>query len=157
MKRILKCLLAFFILFSTVDLSVINLCGTVCSNGEKMTTISELVKIECALFCQTKNVVANMCDNIVKDVQLLLTPTQHNKTFFDTDKTERRIYTDNYFNYVKVLLLVSVAKSVCFIDKTKFLLFFFGFVFMFILKYLGLLFTFGKVAFRQHYKTAYIN
>lgn len=157
MKRILKCLLAFFILFSTIDLSVINLCGNICSNGEKMTTISELVKIECDLLCQTKNVVANMCNNIVKDVQFLLTATQINKIFFDMDKTERKLYMDNYFNYVKQLIIVKNMTSYVLFASTTVFLFFFGFVFMFILKYLGLLFTFGKVAFRQHFKMAYIN
>lgn len=157
MNRILKCLLAFFILFSTIDLSVINLCGNICSNTEKTTTISELVKIEYDLFYQTKNVVANMCNSIVKDVQLLLTVTQTDKVFFDIDKTERKIYTDNYFNYVKQLIIVKNMTSYGLFASTAVFLFFFGFVFMFILKYLGLLFTFGKAAFRQHYKIAYIN
>ena len=156
MERIVKCLLAFFILFSTMDLSVINLYGSICSNVKKTTTISELIKIERDLFYQTKNVVANMCDDIVKDIQFLLSPARSNKTFFDINGTERKIYVDNYFNYVKQLLIVKDMFAYGFFVGTSVFLFFFVCVFMFILEYLGLLFTFGKVAFRQHYKMAYI-
>ena len=156
MKSILKCVLSLFILFSTIDLSIINLPDNFCPNITKNTSISELIKIEYDLFYQTKNVVTNVCNNIAKDVQVLLTSKQNDRVFFDIGKSERKIYIDNYFNYVKVLLLISVTKTGILVDKTKFLLFFFGFIFIFILKYLGLLFTFGKIAIYQRYKKAYI-
>ena len=156
MKSILKCALSFFILFSTMDLSVINLFDKFYSDMGNKTSISEIIEIECDLFYHAKNVVKTVCNNIAKDVEILLAPTQNNQMFFDIDKTDRRIYTDSFFNYVKLVLAVSVLKSTSVEGNAKLRLFFFGFVFLFILKYLGLLFTFGKIAICQQYKKAYI-
>ena len=156
MKSILKCALSFFILFSTIDLSVINLFDKFCSEMENKTSISEIIEIECDLFYHAKNVVKTVCNNIAKDVEILLAPTQNNQIFFDIDKTERRIYTDNLFSYVKLILPVLKSNISFIVNNTKLRLFFFGFIFLFILKYLGLLFTFGKIAICQQYKKAYI-
>ena len=156
MKSILKCALSFFILFSTIDLSVINLFDKFCSEMGNKTSISEIIEIECDLFYHAKNVVKIVCNNIAKDVEILLAPTQNNQIFFDIDKTERRIYTDNLFSYVKLILPVLKSNISFIVNNTKLRLFFFGFIFLFILKYLGLLFTFGKIAICQQYKKAYI-
>ena len=156
MKSILKCALSFFILFSTIDLSVINLFDKFCSEMGNKTSISEIIEIECDLFYHAKNVVKTVCNNIAKDVEILLAPTQNNQIFFDIDKTERRIYTDNLFSYVKLILPVLKSNISFIVNNTKLRLFFFGFIFLFILKYLGLLFTFGKIAICQQYKKAYI-
>ena len=156
MKSILKCALSFFILFSTIDLSVINLFDKFCSEMGNKTSISEIIEIECDLFYHAKNVVKTVCNNIAKDVEILLAPTQNNKMFFDIDKTDRRIYTDNFFSWFKLVLAVSVLKSISVDTNGKLKLFFFGFIFVFILKYLGLLFTFGKIAVYEQYKKAYI-
>ena len=156
MKSILKCALSFFILFSTIDLSVINLFDKFYSDVGNKTSISEIIEIECDLFYHAKNVVKTVCNNIAKDVEILLAPTQNNQMFFDIDKTDRRIYTDTLFSYVKLVLVVSVLKSISVEGNAKLRLFFFGFVFLFILKYLGLLFTFGKIAICQQYKKTYI-
>ena len=156
MKSILKCALSFFILFSTIDLSVINLFDKFCSDMGNKTSISEIIEIECDLFYHAKNVVKTVCNNIAKDVEILLAPTQNNQIFFDIDKTERRIYTDNLFSYVKLILPVLKSNISFIVNNTKLRLFFFGFIFLFILKYLGLLFTFGKIAICQQYKKAYI-
>ncbi len=156
MKSILKCVLSFFILFSTVDLSVINLFDKFYSDMGNKTSISEIIEIECDLFYHAKNVVTTVCNNIAKDVEFLLAPNQTNKMFVDIDKTDRKIYTDNYFNYVKLVLSVTMLKSVSVASNTKLMLFFFGFIFLFILKYLGLLFTFGKIAIYEQCKKTYI-
>lgn len=156
MKSILKCALSFFILFSTIDLSVINLFDKFCSEMGNKTSISEIIEIECDLFYHAKNVVKTVCNNIAKDVEILLASTQNNQIFFDIDKTERRIYTDNLFSYVKLILPVLKSNISFIVNNTKLRLFFFGFIFLFILKYLGLLFTFGKIAICQQYKKAYI-
>ena len=156
MKSILKCALSLFILFSTIDLSVINLFDKFCSEMENKTSISEIIEIECDLFYHAKNVVKTVCDNIAKDVEILLAPTQNNQMFFDIDKTDRRIYTDTLFSYVKLVLVVSVLKSISVESNAKLILFFFGFIFLFILKYLGLLFTFGKIAVYEQYEKTYI-
>ena len=156
MKSILKCVLSFFILFSTIDLSVINLFDKFYSDMGNKTSISEIIEIECDLFYHAKNVVTTVCNNIAKDVELLLAPTQSNKMFVDIDKTDRKIYTDNFFNYVKLVLYVSVLKIASVASDAKLMLFFFGFIFLFILKYLGLLFTFGKIAIYGRKNKAYI-
>ena len=156
MKSILKCILSFFILFSTVDLSVINLFDKLYSDTGNKTSISEIIEIECDLFYHAKNVVANVCNNIVKDVAFLLSPTQSNKSFFDVDKSDKRICIYICFNYVKLMLSVLKSNISFVVNNTKLRLFFFGFVFLFILRYLGLLFTFGKIVIYQRYKKAYI-
>ena len=156
MKSILKCVLSFFILFSTIDLSVINLFDKFYSDMGNKTSISEIIEIECDLFYHAKNVVTTVCNNIAKDVEFLLALTQTNKMFVDIDKTDKKIYTDNCFNYVKLVLSVTMLKSISVASNTKLMLFFFGFIFLFILKYLGLLFTFGKIAIYEQYKKAYI-
>ena len=130
MKSILKCALSFFILFSTIDLSVINLFDKFCSEMENKTSISEIIEIECDLFYHAKNVVKTVCNNIAKDVEILLLPTQNNQMFFDIDKTDRRIYTDNLFSYVKLVLAVSILKSNSVDTNGKLKLFFFGFIFV---------------------------
>ena len=155
MKSILKCVLSLFILFSTVDLSMINLFGSLCPNTEKMTSISELVKIEYDLFYQSKSVVTKVCNNIAKDVVSLLTPVKVNKTFFEIDKSERKLCVDNYFNYLKFVLVLFVSKTVYILKKTEVPLLFFGFIFIFMLKYLGLLFTFSNIIIYKQYRKAY--
>ena len=156
MKSILKCVLSFFILFSTIDLSVINLFDKFYYNMGNKTSVSEIIEIECDLFYHAKNVVKSVCNNIAKDVEILLSNTQSTKVFFDIDKSDRRIYIDNCFNYVKLVLPVLKSNVSFVMNNTKLRLFFFGFVFLFILKYLGLLFTFGKITIYQQYKEAYI-
>ena len=156
MKSILKCVLSFFILFSTVDLSVINLFDKFYSDMGNKTSISEIIEIECDLFYHAKNVVKSVCNNIAKDVEILLSNTQSTKVFFDIDKSDRRIYIDNCFNYVKLVLPVLKSNVSFVMNNTKLRLFFFGFIFLFILKYLGLLFTFGKIAIYEQYKKTYI-
>lgn len=156
MKSILKCVLSFFIFFSTVDLSVINLFDKFYSDMGNKTSISEIIEIECDLLYHAKNVVTTVCNNIAKDVEFLLAPAQNNEMFFDIDKTDIRIYTDNFFSYFKLVLAVSVLKSISVDSNAKLRLFFFGFIFIFILKYLGLLFTFGKIAVNEQYEKTYI-
>ena len=156
MKSVLKCILSFFILFSTIDLSVVNLFDKFYLDVQYKTSISEIIEIECDLFYHAKNVVSTVCNNIATDVNFLLAPMQNNKIFFDIDKTYKKIYMDNYFNYVKFILSVLASKIGFIINDITLKLFFFGFVFLFILKYLGLLFTFGKINIYIQNKKTYI-
>ena len=156
MKSILRCVLSLFILSSMVDLSIINLFDKFSANMENKTSISEIIEIECDLLYHAKNVVTSVCNNIAKDVEILLYKTHTTKSFFDIDKTDRKMYTDNCFNYFKLVLPVLKTNFKIVINNTKLRLFFFAFVFIFILKYLGLLFTFGKIAIYQRYRKAYI-
>ncbi len=139
-----------------VDLSAINLLSSFRFDTKSAAiSMSEVVKVQYDLLQQTKSVVANVCDNIAKDVQSLLAPVQINKLFLDIDKTERRIQVDNCFSYVKLVLPVFVSSISYVLKDTKVPLFFFVFVFVFILRYLGLLFTFNGIAMSTQYKKAY--
>ena len=156
MKSILKVVLSFFILFSMVDLSAINLLNSFSFDTKSAAiSMSEVVKVQYDLLQQTKSIVANVCNNIAKDVQSLLAPVKVNKMFLDIDKTERRIQIDNCFNYVKLVLPVFVSSISYVLNDTKVPLFFFLFVFVFLLRYLGLLFTFDGITISERYKKAY--
>ena len=76
MKSILKCVLAFFVFFSMVDLSAINLLRDFHFDTKTTAAISmsDVVKVQYDLLQQTKNVVANVCDNIAKVSRLSLHP-----------------------------------------------------------------------------------
>ena len=130
MKSVLKCILSFFILFSMVDLSAINLLKNFHFNVNTEVSMTEVVKVQYDLLKQTKNVVATVCNNIAKDVQSLLAPIQVNKMLLDVDKTERKIQVDNCFNYVKLVLPVFISSVSYVLKDTKVPLFFFGFIFI---------------------------
>ncbi len=138
-----------------VDLSAINLLRNFHFTINTEVSMTEVVKVQYDLLKQTKNVVATICNNIAKDVESLLAPTQINKLFFDIDKTERKIFTDNCFNFVKLVLPVFVSSISYVLRNNILILFFFGFIFIFILRYLGLLFTFDGIAISKWYKKAY--
>ena len=140
-----------------VDLSAINLLSSFRFDTKNTATItmSDVVKVQYDLLQQTKNVVANVCDNIAKDVISLLAPTQQNNVFFATENKERKLSTDTFFNYVKVVLSVIVSSISYVLRDTKVPLFFFVFVFVFLLRYLGLLFTFDGITISKRYKKAY--
>ena len=140
-----------------VDLSAINLLSSFRFDTKttEAITMSDVVKVQYDLLQQTKNVVANVCDNIAKDVISLLAPTQQNNVFFATENKERKLSTDTFFNYVKVVLSVIVSSISYVLRDTKVPLFFFVFVFVFLLRYLGLLFTFDGITISKRYKKAY--
>ena len=127
-----------------VDLSAINLLRNFHFDTKTAAaiTMSDVVKVQYDLLQQTKNVVANVCDNIAKDVISLLAPIQQNNVFFATDKKERKLSTDSCFNFVKVVLSVFVS-SISYVLKNT------------ILRYLGLLFTFDGITISKRYKKAY--
>ncbi len=156
MKSVLKCVLAFFVFFSMVDLSAINLLGSFHFDTKNTAiSMSDVVKVQYDLLRQTKNVVANVCNNIAKDVISLLAPAQQNNVFFAMENKERKLSTDSFFNYFKVVLSVIVSRISYVLRDTKIPLFFFVFVFVFLLRYLGLLFTFDGITISKRYRKAY--
>lgn len=154
MKCVKIWILSFFILFSTVDLSVINLVDFHYGNTQK-SAIADVMKVQYDLFQQTKIIVGNICKTIVNDVEFLLTPPQTKPIFFDTYKQDLKLYTENYFNFAKSLFLGASSKNSFILKNSLIKLFFFGFIFIFLLKYLGLLFTFGKKTILHHDIKAY--
>ncbi len=138
-----------------VDLSAINLLRDFHFSVNTEVSMTEVVKVQYDLLKQTKNVVATVCNNIAKDVKSILAPVQTNKVFVDIDKTERKISIDNCFNYVKLVLPVFISNMSYVLRDKRVMLFFFGFIFIFILRYLGLLFTFDGIIISKRYKKAY--
>ena len=138
-----------------VDLSAINLLRNFHFTVNTEVSITEVVKVQYDLLKQTKNVVATVCNNIAKDVVSLLAQTQSNKVFLDIDKTDRKICIDNCFNFVRLVLPVFVSSISYVLRDNIMILFFFGFIFIFILRYLGLLFTFDGITISKQYKKAY--
>ena len=155
MKVILRCLLAFFILFSTIDLSVINLFKNLYPCVENTTSISVLMKIESDLFYKTTKVVSNVCNSIVKEINTILTSLKQTKTYICI--YDEFIVKD--YLYYCVAFTISITNKIISINfykqSAKIPLFFFGFIFIFILKYLGLLFTFDGIVISKQYKKAY--
>ena len=139
-----------------VDLSAINLLSSFRFDTKNTAiSVSDVVKVQYDLLQQTKNVVANVCNNIAKDVISLLAPTQQNNVFFAMENKERRLSMDSFFNFFKVVLSVLVSSISYVLRDTKVPLFFFVFVFVFLLRYLGLLFTFDGITISKRYKKAY--
>jgi hypothetical protein len=138
-----------------VDLSAINLLKSFHFTINTEVSMTEVVKVQYDLLKQTKNVVATVCNNIAKDVESLLVPTQSNKVFLDVDRTDRKICIDNCFNFVKLVLPTFVSKISYVLKDNMVLLFFFGFIFIFILRYLGLLFTFDRITISKQYGKTY--
>lgn len=154
MKCVKIWLLSFFILFSTVDLSVINLFNFHYGDSQK-SAIADVMKVQYELFQQTKIIVGNICKTIVKDVEFLLTPTQTKPIFFNAYKQDLKLYTENYFNFARSLFFGASSRHSFILKNYLINLFFFGFIFIFLLKYLGLLFTFGKKTILHHDIKAY--
>ena len=155
MKCITIWILSFLILFSTVDLSLINLFKILYNIDNQKSAISEVIKVQYELFLQTKVIVGNVCKSIVKDVQILLSAREREPIFFDAVHSAAGFYGDNFFNFVRVTFLSTISKYGLISKILQTNLFFFGFIFIFLLKYLGLLFTFGKKIILHHDIKAY--
>lgn len=154
MKRYVMCLLSFMMFFSLIDFSAIPLLKNIVNDTTKI-SISDVISVQYKIFEQTKQAFSGICDNIATDVNLILTSKKQTKTFIDLSNL---FIAKDYLNYC-ILLVVPIAKKIISInfykDSTKIPLFFFGFIFLFLLKYLGLLFTFDGIIISKQYKKAY--
>lgn len=154
MKRYMMCILSFMLFFSSIDLSSVYLLKNVFNNTTKI-SISDVISVQYEIFEQTKQAFSGICSNIAKDVNLILTSTKTTKTYID-------LYTPfvlkNYLSYCVLLAVPIVTKLIntnFYNDNNKIPLLFFGFIFIFILKYLGLLFTFDGIIISKWYEKAY--
>ena len=154
MKRYIMCLLSFMLFFSSLDLSSIYLLKNIFNDTTKI-SISDIISVQYEIFEQTKQAFSGICDNIAKDINIILTSTKQTKTYINLYNL---FIVKDYLNYC-VLLVIPIAKKLMNInlykDNTKIPLFFFGFIFIFILRYLGLLFKFDGIAISKQYKKAY--
>lgn len=142
--RIFKiCLLSFSILFASLDIQFINVTGSF-NSKTSATSVCDVIKIQHQLLQQTKTVVSNICNSIAQDVSFLLNSYGTKKVFFNVDKTSIKPYTDAFFNLTKTVFYTVGLQYVSYLIYFKMNLFFFGFIFIYLLRYLGLLFTFGK-------------
>lgn len=154
MKRYITYLLSFMVFFSSIDLSAISLLKNVFNDTSKI-SISDVISVQYEIFEQTKQAFSGICTNIAKDVNLILTSTKTTKTYIDLYNP---FVLKNYLSYC-VLLTVPIATKLIntnfYKGNNKIPLFFFGFIFIFILRYLGLLFTFDGITISKWYKKAY--
>ena len=154
MKKLFLCILSFFVFFSTVDLSVVTVVRNFSFNFEK-TFVSDVMKVQYDILQQTKSVVVNVCSNIMKDVNCFLSSAVSRSVFFNADKINLKLQYEICFNFVKTFLYILISNIDNFDMSILFFLMFCSFMFSFILKYLGLLFTFGKINNYQQYIKAY--
>lgn len=140
--------------FSLIDFSSISMLRTFCCNSTQI-SISDIVSVQCEVFVKTKQAFSGICNNIINDINIILTSKKTTKTFIDLYNFA---INKEYLNYCFLLVvpLIEKIKNINYCNsKNEMNLFFFGFIFLFILKYLGLLFTFGKITISQQYKKAY--
>ena len=150
----MMCLLSFMMFFSLIDFSAISLLKNVFNDTTKI-SISDVISVQYEIFEQTKQAFSGICNNIAKDVNTILTSVKQTKTYICLYDI---FIVKDYLNYC-ISFVVPIAKKIMSInfykDSTKIPLFFFGFIFIFILKYLGLLFTFDGIIVSKQYKRAY--
>ena len=154
MKRYIICLLSFMVFFSSIDLSSVYLLKNVFNDTTKI-SISDVVSVQCEIFEQTKQAFSGICDNIAKDINTILTSVKQTKTYICLYDI---FIVKDYLNYCvsfTVPLTTKIMNMNFYKDSTKIPLFFFGFIFIFILRYLGLLFTFDGITISKQYKMAY--
>lgn len=148
------CILSFMLFFSSIDLSSVYLLKNIFNDTTKI-SISDVISVQYEIFEQTKQAFSGICSNIAKDVNLILTSTKTTKTYIDLYNP---FVLKNYLSYCVLLAVPIVTKLIntnfC-NGNNKIPLFFFGFIFIFILKYLGLLFTFDGITISKWYKKAY--
>ena len=150
----MMCLLSFIMFFSLIDFSAISLLKNAFNDTTKI-SISDVISVQYEIFEQTKQAFSGICNNIAKDINAILTSVKQTKTFIDLSNL---FIVKDYLNYC-VSFIVSITIKIISInfykDSTKIPLFFFGFIFLFLLKYLGLLFTFDGIIISKQYKKAY--
>ncbi len=154
MKRYMMCILSFMLFFSSIDLSSVYLLKNIFNDTTKI-SVSDVISVQYEIFEQTKQAFSGICSNIAKDVNLILTSTKTTKTYIDLYNP---FVLKNYLNYCVLLAVPIVTKLIntnFYNGNNKIPLFFFGFIFIFILKYLGLLFTFDGITISKRYKKAY--
>ena len=154
MKRYMMCLLSFMMFFSLIDFSAISLLKNVFNDTTKI-SISDVISVQYEIFEQTKQAFSGICNNIAKDINAILTSVKQTKTYICLyDIFIVKDYLNYYVSFV-VPITTKIISINFYKDSTKIPLFFFGFIFISILKYLGLLFTFGGIIISKQYKRAY--
>ncbi len=154
MKRYIICLLSFMLFFSSIDLSSVYLLKNIFNDTTKI-SISDVISVQYEIFEQTKQAFSGICSNIAKDVNTILTSVKQTKTYLCSYDI---FIVKDYLNYCASFIVPLSTKIISinfYKDSTKIPLFFFGFIFIFILRYLGLLFTFDGITISTQYKKAY--
>ena len=150
MKRVIIYFLLIFIFFSCVDLSVIigkgfRVCGFVFEETTNLGIKSDIIKIQYDLMQKMKGVVLNISDIIVRDVkEIVRTPVRQKREKIVSKVAN--IVREEIDRCVLTAFLMAMEKESIKLskDKTRLPLFFFCYIFLYILKYLGLLFIFWK-------------
>lgn len=155
MKKYILCVLSAIIMFtSSIDLCSVFVLKSL-FNFKSEIHVSDVISVQYKIFNQTKQAFSGICDSIVKGLNTVLTSPKTTKTYFNS----YNLFLNKQHLDCCLLLTVTLTQNLTsirlFYNKTTISLFFFGFVFIFILKYLGLLFTFGKIIRLKTYIKAY--
>ena len=154
MKRYIMCLLSFMMFFSLIDFSAVPLLKNIFNDTAKI-SISDVISVQYKIFEQTKQAFSGICNNIAKDINTILTSVKQTKTYICLYDI---FIVKDYLNYCVSFTIPITTKIISinfYKDSTKIPLFFFGFIFLFMLKYLGLLFAFDGIVISKQYKRAY--
>ncbi len=154
MKKIAMLFLPFVLFFASVDFSCISILNRFFDNTQKI-SVSAVISVQYKIFEQTKQAFSEICGNILEDVNLFLSSSKKQKTHAAFHKV---VVNKEYLKYCFsfVAFIEEKIKNITFYgDNIKVPLFFFLFVFIFLLRYLGLLFTFDGITMSTRYKKAY--
>lgn len=150
MKKVITYFLLIFIFFSGYDLSVISgkgftVCGFLLEETTNLGIKTDMIKIQYDLMQKMKEVALNVSDMIVRDVKEIGRTPVRQKQEKIVSKVVNIVRGEIGRCVLTVFLLTVEKESIKMSkDKTRLPLFFFGYIYLYILKYLGLLFIFWK-------------
>ena len=150
MRKVITYFLLICIFFSCVDLPVIigkwfRVCGFVLEETTNLGIKTDIIKIQYDLIQKMKGVVLNISDIIVRDVKEIGSAPVRQKREKMVSKVANIVREEIGRCVLTAFLLAMEKESIKLSkDKTRLPLFFFGYIYLYILKYLGLLFIFWK-------------
>ena len=151
MRKVITYFLLIFIFFSSyIELSVISgkantVCGSVIEETTNLGIKTDIIKIQYDLMQKMKGVVLNISDIIVRDVKEIGRIPVRQKREKMVSKVANIVREEIGRCVLTAFFLAMEKESIKLSkDKTRLPLFFFGYIYLYILKYLGLLFIFWK-------------
>lgn len=143
MKRIISCMVLFFMLLPMANfVFLLNYENT--NSGISCLSKDDIISVQYELCKQTKDIVLNFSDIIVNDLKILSDSNHRNKLFFNIEFfsiTNSVISINVNIEQYKINIL-KFYKNIVY--KTELIILFISFVFMFLIRYLGLLRLFNS-------------
>jgi len=143
MKKIISSILLFFMLLPMTNIVFLSACDNT-KNDILCLSKVDVISVQYELCKQAKNIVLNFSDIIVSDLQILSSLNHKIKSFFNTDTLYiTKSVTPINSNIKKYKInIAKFYKNIMY--ETKLSVFFVGFVFIFLIRYLGLLRLFNN-------------